>query len=656
MPHIVDDREKRTRWRMSFRRCAARKESPPAPENTAETILLSGNRLQRRIFVFSAVIVAATAILVAAVISAQRTSALERTKFDASNLSAAFQEQISQVISTLSGAMDRFRSRIEQTSAADAIRDGAYLSDLGAVSSQLIVTGSDGKVEATSLGDSFKGIDLADREHFKAHLGNRQKGAFIGKPVLGRLSGRMTIPLSMRLEKPNGRFAGVLIATLDTDFLMGFSRSVDLGETGSLLLLGTDGVVRAFYSRSGDNNVSANLVGSTLSNLPALRDAEFDAEGTYESPGVVDKVVRVHHWRKVRGYPLLIVVGLGKSEALTASNVQGRMVLGVGSAAFLLALFMPLMLYREISKRIANEIDLNKERLKLKRANEALADERRNLSAINQELIAEKRRAEDASNAKSAFLMNMSHEFRTPMHAILNYTSMGLKRLQMDDREKLGKYLSNTRASGLRLLSMLNGLLDLAKLESGKLDLYIAKSDLMLIIEETQVEIGSLLDEKQLRIAMHRRTSDTFAMFDASRMMQVLVNLLSNAIKFSPKGGLIEVVVSDCVLANGAPGLQCSLLDEGVGIPNEELCRIFDRFSQSSATKRNVTGSGLGLTICRELIDLHGGIIWAENREEGGACFSFIIPKEMASTSRPQHPVGGGIALPLPIRSSARIM
>ncbi len=231
--------------------------------------------------------------------------------------------------------------------------------------------------------------------------------------------------------------------------------------------------------------------------------------------------------------------------------------------------------------------------------------------------------AEASVQAKSEFLSNMSHELRTPMHAILNYAVMGLKRVtpDMPQGEKLGKYLSNIRTAGNRLLGLLNNLLDLAKMEAGKMTFSPAFNDLKAVIEHTRMELESLLRAKNLQVEVSYLTSDTQAMFDPQRLIQVMVNLFSNAIKFTPENSVLRLVVSDA-----EAGLMCALTDEGQGIPVDELEHIFETFIQSSQTKSGAGGTGLGLSICKQIITAHGGHIWAENTVSG-ARFSFVIPR-----------------------------
>jgi signal transduction histidine kinase len=610
---------------------AGRLAQPATAERfAAEKIRRSGRALKRRIVFFSLVVIAATSILVTALISAQRESALDRARFDASNLSAAFEEQVRQVIAAVSAAVDRFKDDIRERGVEDALQNWMRQPGLETIPAAITVIGADGKVAAPRAKPGLRRPDFSDSEHFRVHASSNRPGVFVGRAREDE-TGRFMVPLTWRLEKPDGAFDGILLVSLPSEFLTGLYHSLDMGWTGSFMLIGADGSVRAYSAASGGRKSDAGVIaGSYLPDTPALHEANFDAEGAYEGVSRIDGLERLHHWRKVRGYPLIAIVGIGKSEVLEAANRQGAMVLGTGGVTLFLAVLMPLLLHREVSKRIANEIALNAEKAKLKEANDALAEERKNLQAINRELVAEKRRAEQASIAKSTFLMNMSHEFRTPMHAILNYTNLGLRKIDGEEREKLRKYIENTRAAGLRLLRMLNGLLDLAKLEEGKIELQYGEADLMEMIQQTQVELGSLLEEKDLRVAIDVASKNTLATCDSPRLVQVIVNLFSNAIKFSPAGGLISVAISDAWIADGRPSLRCDVSDQGPGIPEGELAKIFDRFIQSSTARKN-GGAGLGLTICREIVHLHGGKIWAANGKGGGAIMSFLIPREPPS-------------------------
>lgn len=238
--------------------------------------------------------------------------------------------------------------------------------------------------------------------------------------------------------------------------------------------------------------------------------------------------------------------------------------------------------------------------------------------------------AEQANKSKSEFLANMSHELRTPLHGILSFSQLGIKNISKVDLEKQETYFVRIKQSGERLLVLLNDLLDLAKLEAGKMQLDIKENDLKQLVETCIAEQEANFNEKSVAVYLENCEISTFAKFDAARIGQVVTNLLSNARKFTQTGRSIFINFSEYTFVNtdnqNIPGLLCSIRDQGIGIPEEELSTVFDKFIQSSKTKSNAGGTGLGLAICQEIMIAHHGKIWAENNEDVGSVFKFVIP------------------------------
>lgn len=236
------------------------------------------------------------------------------------------------------------------------------------------------------------------------------------------------------------------------------------------------------------------------------------------------------------------------------------------------------------------------------------------------ELIRLKELAEEASRTKSEFLANMSHELRTPMHGILSFSNFGIKKIKTASQDKLKQYFSNIHLSGSRLLVLLNDLLDLSKLEAGKMVLNKRPTDLNILFESCYAEQQQRMLDMSLTLVFNPEQAP-LAEFDPDRIGQVVTNILSNAIKFSPEKGVITVNITQ-----EKQQLKFSLHDQGLGIPSNELDTIFDAFIQSSTTKTGSGGTGLGLAISKKIMEQHGGNIWAKSESNIGSTLLFTLP------------------------------
>ncbi len=465
----------------------------------------SGQKLKRAISVLASVIVLGTILLLGAVATEQREASAERAWNDVDNLAGAFQEQVGRVLDSVRGAIALLKPRFTVEGEAFNLVDWAQrVPEFATSTAQIAFVGPDGKLLATSLSRNPKPVDLSDREHIRVQLTGEHKGLLIGKPVIGRVSGQPTIQVTDKLESADGKLAGIIVFSLSPEFLTTLHRVVNLGKTGSMILMGEDGVIRASYGAWQKSDLE--FIGNTVPEMKALIDARA-AEGAYRGNNPLNGEPAFVHWQKVGDYPLVVAVSIGESEVFAVANRSAVMLAALGAGVLVLTLTTTLILYREISRRVHREVALFDESRKLVLVNDNLQrrhrqllatsaelnSERTRLQLVNKELKAAKEQADQANQAKTSLLMNMSHEFRTPMHAILNYTNMGLKKLDSAEREKLKKYLTNIQNSGLRLLELLNALLDLAKLESGKLELKPSRGDLIQIIRQSQAELDSSL-------------------------------------------------------------------------------------------------------------------------------------------------------------------
>jgi signal transduction histidine kinase len=238
------------------------------------------------------------------------------------------------------------------------------------------------------------------------------------------------------------------------------------------------------------------------------------------------------------------------------------------------------------------------------------------------EIETKSRELEAANQHKSEFLANVSHELRTPLNAIIGFSEVLGERLFGELNEKQAEYTDDILSSGRHLLSLINDILDLSKIEAGRMELEITTFDLPMAIENALL----LVRERASRhgIKFHRAIDERLGDFtgDERKVKQILVNLLSNAVKFTPEGGQIKV---DAGLGDSA--VIVSVTDTGIGIAKEDQEAIFEEFRQASgnyAQKRE--GTGLGLTLTRRFVEMHGGKIWVESEIGKGSKFTFTLP------------------------------
>ena len=265
----------------------------------------------------------------------------------------------------------------------------------------------------------------------------------------------------------------------------------------------------------------------------------------------------------------------------------------------------------EIAKRIAAEQELKRHKDHL----EEIVDQR--LSKAKQA----QQDAESANRQKSDFLTSISHELRTPLQAVLSFARLGIDNIDQLDKNKIVRYFKNIDTAGYRLLSLLNDLLDLAKLEAGKIEFDFQKTGISNLIVNILEEFGALSEQDKIQFDFQRPENEPLLEADAFKLMQVIRNLVSNAVKFSAQGDIISIRIKTF-----PDTIEVSVSDQGVGIPENELESIFDKFSQSRRTTTGVGGTGLGLAICKEIIGAHRGKIWAGNNAAGGAILKFSLP------------------------------
>jgi signal transduction histidine kinase len=244
-----------------------------------------------------------------------------------------------------------------------------------------------------------------------------------------------------------------------------------------------------------------------------------------------------------------------------------------------------------------------------------------NVNHMNDELRRLYRELNAASRHKSEFLANMSHELRTPLNAILGFSQVLRERLFGEINEKQEEYLDDILSSGNHLLSLINDVLDLSKVEAGQVELEVAPFSLREALERGVVMVRERATKDGVRIGLSAGPEVDTVEGDERRIRQVIFNLLSNAVKFTPAGGAVNVSATQ---VDGE--VRVSVADTGAGIAPEDQERIFEEFQQTGAGVEQREGTGLGLALSKRLVELHGGQIWVDSKLGEGSTFVFTLP------------------------------
>jgi len=260
------------------------------------------------------------------------------------------------------------------------------------------------------------------------------------------------------------------------------------------------------------------------------------------------------------------------------------------------------------------------------------------LQKKHEELVKANERLREADRLKSQFLANMSHELRTPLNAIIGFSEILLDGLAGELTPQQWEFANNIHSSGKHLLELINDLLDLSKIEAGKMQLEYSRFSIRTIIDEVRSTIAPIIAEKEQEFSVEIEDDLPELYADKFRIKQVLLNLLSNATKFTDKGGKIGIKA----YKESENFVTVAVWDTGCGIPEDQREAIFDEFRQvDGSTSREHEGTGLGLAISKRIVELHGGRIWVESKVGEGSTFYFTIPtvSALVRTTAPRRTV-----------------
>ena len=521
-------------------------------------------------------------------LSASKANYLNAAERDASSFATAFQEHSIRTIQAADQAVQFLKH--------EYIEVGTKLDILELFSSGVIVgdifnlySVMDGHGDIVLSSKPFSPGNYSDREHVRVHQEQDTQQLFISKPVLGRVSGKWSIQMTRRINDRHGKFNGVVVVSMDPFYFTRLYQSINVGKHGSVSLVGADGIVRA---RRTDDSTE---IGQNVSSSPLLKRMLATSDGIYRVASTVDGRERVYAYRKLKNYPLFVLVGIDVNELLQPYESAKSEILAIATAATLVIFFFVSL-----------------------------------LTGLIRRLVRSREQAILANAAKTQFLSNMSHELRTPLNGILGYSELLQEDLPPGELHSFAKYINE---SGTHLLALVNTLLNLGKIEAGEVDLSIKHENLANLLEQAiHGHVASAMG-KQLSLQLEM-APNLPAEIDCDRLkvMQVLNNLLHNAIKFTPAGGVRLVVTFD------GRRILFAVIDTGPGIPMQFQRAVFEKFFQVDATDaRAKEGTGLGLAITKQLVILMGGVLRLESTPGKGSTFRFFLPLVPPSTVKAPH-------------------
>jgi signal transduction histidine kinase len=373
--------------------------------------------------------------------------------------------------------------------------------------------------------------------------------------------------------------------------------------------------------------------GSRLTLCGILEDAGYEVTGVEKGTEALEVIKDGNFNVIITDIKLPDVGGMSVLELAKEINPDVAVVIMTGYASVEIAVnavnegayayFVKPVNMDEMKTAIVNAL----RQQRLSRENKRLVDD---LQRSNKLLFEANRQLRAATEAKSIFLAHMSHELRTPLNAIIGFSDLLIGGIGGEINNKQRQCLEDILSSGKHLLSLINDILDLSKVEAGKIDIRPESLRLADVVDDAVTTVKTMIDESKHELAISIAEDLPPVYGDRNRLKQILLNLLSNAIKFTPDGGKISLETS-----REDDFCKVSMVDNGIGIRKEDQTCIFEPFTQlDTQPGERKQGTGLGLALTKQLVELLGGKIWVESEYGKGSRFSFTIPlaeKEAAS-------------------------
>lgn len=548
-------------------------------------------RAARAVALFGALLLALVWLAIVVSLVSEHRRVLAGAGADTANLARAFDEHIQRTITGLDQTLLYLRAEFQQNpDGFDLNRSVANSVILKRVSVQIARIGADGWLADSNV-PGFKRMDLSDREHFRVHRQGGGDQLFVSKPVLGRASGKWSIQLTRRLDDRAGNFAGVLVISLDPNYLGEFYNAIDVGADGAVALVGADGVARV--ASHGDGVYLGQSLEGGL-----LRDAVLNRQSaTLETHGPYDGHQRLTSVRPLASLPLSVLVGRSKADIMTSFDSSLTWHLFVGGAVTLALGAALMVLYRMVRTQEAIAADLA-----VKKAELLASRHRLRRYVVDLERIAEV----------------AAHDLQEPLRRVVAYAQLLSSHASsvLDDEGR--GYMAHVVDGAQRMRKLVKDLQSFVAVDQiPGVDGEVSSST---AVTNALDRLGDTIHARNARIVVEPLPS---VMVDEKALTEIFTQLLDNAIRYVAPGTRPMVRVNS---RQDGGNVVFSVADNGVGIESRDRVKMFEVFHRLNGIQAGEEGTGIGLAIVRRMVEHMGGRVWVHSNPGEGSIFSFSLP------------------------------